>query len=522
MKKHKHKSESLLNLGEIHQTVTYDPFKYLQEMIIDEKSRFIMLFLESRFARSVFDSFIRSKFHQHAHQEESADRKLVFLEGSRFQYDRENKKYYIEVLRSIKHYIVNGDFVVFSKLENIYGILYNLFNQRFSVESKDSCFCEITYEDFKDRLRINPKFGCILLKDEDEFQNTEFIEKTLPSPLLNRFEKHLLQSQAIYGFEGIAHSTKFTRGHKFERFDLNIFKKIIREILQNEEIFKDLRSDPTHDQQWIHRGNDYIFSFHNGALIDHFYILWIRRLRLLETDPSKVDNKHKRKLAILKDTSRHILLRIKPILFEMMAYFTMPMLILLIEYIIKKNKHYKEVHNSDNQSLIQLSDDVAMRFLNIHQINSFDEFAETRSPKSRVKQNWSNKWVIFTKEPSLLQEYPLYEHISISELDSHGSEQLQAKLETFWEIKKNSPKQRGIIVVFENFEQSKHFEYLKNYIENWEMSLDDRSSAFEIGFIFYSHAASDRPNHLPFHVQEEHNPNWQFFAIDSLKKSFVR
>jgi hypothetical protein len=120
--------------------------------------------------------------------------------GSKLDYDKKSSQYAIEKIKKIKYLASQGYLIVLKDLEYIYGVLYDLFNQRFSENSKNNVghTCFVTYEDFKDPILIKPEFRIILLKSEsDLITDTMNIERKLPSPLVNRFQKHILLLQNI-------------------------------------------------------------------------------------------------------------------------------------------------------------------------------------------------------------------------------------------------------------------------------------------------------------------------------------
>lgn len=117
----------------------------------------------------------------------------MYLRGSSFGVDQRAANYAAGYLKRLKYYAANGFTIVLHNLEFVYAVLYDLFNQRHSLEESALQFCNVTYEDYKDVLKIDSAFRVVLLKDEASlFVAPEAIEKELPSPLMNRFEKHIL------------------------------------------------------------------------------------------------------------------------------------------------------------------------------------------------------------------------------------------------------------------------------------------------------------------------------------------
>ena len=115
--------------------------------------------------------------------------------GSKLDFDVKSNQYAIEKIKKIKFFASKGFVLVLKDLECIYGVLYDLFNQAVSDGSNQQIrrTCFVTYEDFKEPIRIHPRFRIVLLKDEaDLVTETRDIERKLPSPLVNRFQKHIL------------------------------------------------------------------------------------------------------------------------------------------------------------------------------------------------------------------------------------------------------------------------------------------------------------------------------------------
>ena len=122
---------------------------------------------------------------------------LEIILGSSFYHDKHSKEYSANILSKICHYSQESTILILDNLDIIYGALYDLFNQRFA-NSQDNRYCNVIYEDFKKTLLISPKFKCIILKDDIDLTiKAHLIENALPSPLMNRFEKHLISMEMI-------------------------------------------------------------------------------------------------------------------------------------------------------------------------------------------------------------------------------------------------------------------------------------------------------------------------------------
>lgn len=103
-------------------------------------------------------------------------------------------------MSKIKHYSGEPVLLILDDLDLVYGALYDLFNQRFA-ENTENRYCNVVYEDFKETLFVDPNFKCIVFKSQQDLEDEKrHKEDILPSPLMNRFEKHLFNLNDIPGF----------------------------------------------------------------------------------------------------------------------------------------------------------------------------------------------------------------------------------------------------------------------------------------------------------------------------------
>lgn len=163
---------------------SHNVLKIIRANLLQRTGRYLMLFYDNGLTLSILYKSVRS-----------LRTKTHFMLGSRLDADVKSNQYAIEKIKRIKFYASQGFLVVLKDLENIYGVLYDLFNQRFSEDSgsKAGHTCFVTYEDFKEPMLIHPDFRIILLKSEhDLISDSAHIERKLPSPLVNRFQKHIL------------------------------------------------------------------------------------------------------------------------------------------------------------------------------------------------------------------------------------------------------------------------------------------------------------------------------------------
>jgi hypothetical protein len=99
-------------------------------------------------------------------------------------------------------------------LEPIYPNLYDLFNQRFIFSKTSFRYCNISFENRSEVVQIHKDFRCFIIKNEaDLFTEAADLEAKLPSPLMNRFEKHIVN---------LHHLKKNSKKHMIYFFFLNL------------------------------------------------------------------------------------------------------------------------------------------------------------------------------------------------------------------------------------------------------------------------------------------------------------
>ena len=132
-------------------------------------------------------------------------KRLLYYLGSTFNFDQNSNQYAYKILKLVKLCAENDYTLVLDNLDYIYGSLYDFFNQRFAI-SHGRKYCNISFEDFKESVSVDPDFNCIIFKKKDELRlSRDEIENKLPSPLMNRFEKHIftvkeVQSEGKFGY----------------------------------------------------------------------------------------------------------------------------------------------------------------------------------------------------------------------------------------------------------------------------------------------------------------------------------
>ena len=101
-----------------------------------------------------------------------------------------------ELLSTLKSYISLGFVVVMKNLDELYGSLYDLFNQKYS-ELEGRKYCYLYFGENKHKVEVHPDFKAIILLDaESELQGLE-LELEQPAPFLNRFEKFFVRLSNI-------------------------------------------------------------------------------------------------------------------------------------------------------------------------------------------------------------------------------------------------------------------------------------------------------------------------------------
>jgi hypothetical protein len=109
----------------------------------------------------------------------------IFMTGSNFEGDKKRKDYNFRVLSNIIQCMESGNQLTMQNLEQVYGSLYELFNQNFMVVGKKKN-CRIALENMNNPMcYVNDNFHCMILLDERKIPFSD-------PPFLNRFEKQIL------------------------------------------------------------------------------------------------------------------------------------------------------------------------------------------------------------------------------------------------------------------------------------------------------------------------------------------
>ena len=123
----------------------------------------------------------------------------MLLTGSNFEFDHLSEKYNTALLKKIKVYAGKGKTLVLRNLDCIYPALYDLFNKRFALYKTSKQLCSVSYEEYRDKILVHADFKVVLVKSEDDlFAPKADMERLLPSPLINRFEKHIIKQSDVF------------------------------------------------------------------------------------------------------------------------------------------------------------------------------------------------------------------------------------------------------------------------------------------------------------------------------------
>ena len=434
-----------------------------------DNSRFLMLFIDSEITRCLLMERL-PRYKRILEQQNSLERRsLVMLEGSRLQHDIGNQKYYLNILSRLKTHITEGDFVVFSELDNIYGILYDLFNQRFSMDSNTTSFCQINYGDMRDRINIHAKFGCMLLKSVSDFVRPEGIERRLPSPLLNRFEKHILTLENYTSNQDIKDAIARVKG-------------LLRDCLQNSPVF-----DRDKRRSWTELGNQLIFCFHDGQLVDYICIKWEQQLR--------------------GRSGENVLERYEEVFNDLVRFFSCKMMVLFLEW----------VSSEFGTRARKIQGNFEHYFLRIHKLNSLADVIG----RNKIAKSMRSMVFTFTKKTNYRQEG--FTRLSSKNLDNEGFRTLENELNSL----KQKPEHKGILVCIEESGQFSHLSHLKRFVDNYIDNNRAELGGKQVIFVVHQTGlAGDRakvfyPNQL---VGGGGNAgsDWDLQYLDDLGNSYYR
>jgi hypothetical protein len=153
----------------------------IDQNINDKTARFLLVKSEGEVVDNIFLEKLR---------EFNKTDKIIDWRGIK---GKENS---LDLLSTMKSYISLGYVVVMKNLDELYGSLYDLFNQKY-MEVDGRQYCYLYYGENKHRVEVHPDFKAIvILSAEKELEGLD-VELEQPAPFLNRFEKFFLRISNI-------------------------------------------------------------------------------------------------------------------------------------------------------------------------------------------------------------------------------------------------------------------------------------------------------------------------------------
>jgi hypothetical protein len=165
----------------------YSVLDLINQNIQDKASRFLLVKSEGEVIDNIFIEKLR---------EFNNTDKIVDWRGIK---GKENS---IELLSTLKSYISLGYVVIMKNLDELYGSLYDLFNQKY-MEIDGRKYCYLYFGENKHRVEVHPDFkSIVILSAEKELEGLD-VELEQPAPFLNRFEKFFLRVSNIMSIKKI-------------------------------------------------------------------------------------------------------------------------------------------------------------------------------------------------------------------------------------------------------------------------------------------------------------------------------
>ena len=156
------------------ETETYPVTELICDNLRDKLARHMMIITNGDSAIGILDQTLRN-----------LDKETVTIFGSRFEEDQ-SKEYNYNILSRIILCMERQCVLILRDLENIYGSLYAMLNQSYTVVGQKK-HCRVALGPFSNPMcQIHDDFRCIVLIDEQRVDYTD-------PPFLNRFEKQLLR-----------------------------------------------------------------------------------------------------------------------------------------------------------------------------------------------------------------------------------------------------------------------------------------------------------------------------------------
>lgn len=146
----------------------------------EANSRYLMLITKGDSASFILDRFFKSFLSEIAN----------FI-GSQFDDDLVKEENNFRILSDIILYMEKGWTITLQDMDSVYGSLYDMFNQNFTLIGGTKKNCRIALGSVTNPMcYIKDNFRCVIILKEEEIKKCE-------PPFLNRFEKFLLNFETI-------------------------------------------------------------------------------------------------------------------------------------------------------------------------------------------------------------------------------------------------------------------------------------------------------------------------------------
>ena len=156
-----------------------DVISLVKRNLSDRDSRFLLLFTNGESASYILDNYLKIDL-----------KERIFIIGSEFSNDKNKEEHSFKLLSDIILYMESGNSIILKNLDQVYGSLYDLFNQNFMIvgEKKN---CRIALGSTNNPMcYVNNSFHCVVLVDLKDMDRMD-------PPFLNRFEKQILTFETI-------------------------------------------------------------------------------------------------------------------------------------------------------------------------------------------------------------------------------------------------------------------------------------------------------------------------------------
>ena len=158
----------------------------IYQNLLDNQARHLMIFTETSGIQEIILQNIRNF---QTHVQGLSENKFVFLSQSK------GRDEMIKVMMTqLPIYTREGFTVVMKDIQDVYGCMYDLLNKNYvKSDAKKMNQCKLFYENNHQLIDVDDNFKIILLMDRvDPNKDQKELEKLLPPPFLNRFEKYYI------------------------------------------------------------------------------------------------------------------------------------------------------------------------------------------------------------------------------------------------------------------------------------------------------------------------------------------